>query len=103
MVEQERFADVFNFGNRALEVEGFGKDDFEDLESSWVSREVKTGIRGLGYYLLHIDAMASTAEDETRSHGFCEAACLIFCQLIPNHVLQALLGSRSPLGLPLGS
>ena len=31
LVEQEGFADVFDFGNRTFEVEGFGENDFEDL------------------------------------------------------------------------
>ena len=32
LVEKEGFADVFDFGDCAFEVEGFGEDDFEDLE-----------------------------------------------------------------------
>jgi hypothetical protein len=32
LVEEERLADVFNFGDGALEVEGLGEDDFEDLK-----------------------------------------------------------------------
>jgi len=31
LVEQERFADVFDFGDGAFEVECFGEDDLEDL------------------------------------------------------------------------
>ncbi len=31
LVEEERFADVFDFGDGAFEVEGFGEDDLEDL------------------------------------------------------------------------
>lgn len=31
LVQQEWFSDVFDFGNGAFEVEGFGEDDFEDL------------------------------------------------------------------------
>ena len=33
LVEEERLADVFNLGDGALEVEGLGEDDFEDLKS----------------------------------------------------------------------
>jgi hypothetical protein len=31
LVEEERFADIFDLGNGAFEVKGFGEDDFEDL------------------------------------------------------------------------
>ena len=31
LVEEEGFANVFDFGDCAFEVEGFGEDDFEDL------------------------------------------------------------------------
>ena len=40
LVEQEGFADVFDLGDRAFEVEGLGEDDFEDLRySCGISRE----------------------------------------------------------------
>ena len=32
LVEQEGFADVFDFGDGAFEVEGFGENDFKDLD-----------------------------------------------------------------------
>ena len=31
LVDEKRFSNVFDFGNRAFEVECFGEDDFEDL------------------------------------------------------------------------
>jgi len=31
LVEEERFANVLDFGDGAFEVEGFGEDDLEDL------------------------------------------------------------------------
>jgi hypothetical protein len=31
LVEEEGLADVFDLGDCAFEVEGFGEDDFEDL------------------------------------------------------------------------
>jgi hypothetical protein len=31
LVEEEGFADVFDLGDCAFQVEGFGKDDLEDL------------------------------------------------------------------------
>ena len=49
LVEQEGFADVFNFGNGAFEVEGFGENDFEDLEGRVELvrvREVTNGVKG---------------------------------------------------------
>jgi hypothetical protein len=40
LVEQKGFADVFDLGDRAFEVEGLGEDDFEDLRNSCgISRE----------------------------------------------------------------
>jgi hypothetical protein len=32
LVDEERFTNVFNFGDCTFEVEGFGQDDFEDLD-----------------------------------------------------------------------
>ncbi len=40
LVEQQRLANVFDFGNGALEVKGFGKHDFEDLESFFGGKSV---------------------------------------------------------------
>lgn len=37
LVQQKRFADVFDFRNGALEVEGFGKDDFENLRGERIT------------------------------------------------------------------
>jgi hypothetical protein len=31
LVQKEGFADILDFGNGALQIEGFGEDDFEDL------------------------------------------------------------------------
>jgi hypothetical protein len=31
LVQEEGFADIFDLGDCAFEVEGFGEDDFEDL------------------------------------------------------------------------
>jgi hypothetical protein len=40
LVEEEGLADVFDLGDCAFEVEGFGEDDFEDLVWGWgVSEE----------------------------------------------------------------
>lgn len=42
--------------------------------------EVSRGGEASGY-LLDVDAVAGAAEDETGSHGFCEASCLLHRQL----------------------
>ncbi len=75
MVEEERFADVFDFGDCAFEVEGFGEDDLEDLAGHMCQSKVGR-LGGAEIYLLDVDAMAGTAEDEAGTHGFCKAASL---------------------------
>ena len=42
LVEQQGLADIFDFGDRAFEVKGFGEDDFEDLGRS-EEKEISLG------------------------------------------------------------
>ena len=77
MVEQEGLADVFDFGNGAFEVEGFGEDDFEDLVGGvWISMMLGCYRGESDDYLLDIDTVTCAAEDETCSHCFGESASL---------------------------
>jgi hypothetical protein len=56
LIQDEWFADVFYLGNGAAEVEGFGEDDFEDLQfANFVSELRRNGKDGT--YFLHIYAV----------------------------------------------
>ena len=44
--------------------------------------------RGREGYLLNVDAVTGTAEDETCSHGFCEASCLDAISSTPQDMLE---------------
>jgi hypothetical protein len=46
LVEEERLADVFDFGDCAFEVEGFGEDYFEDLEGSLSIMLIRSWVDG---------------------------------------------------------
>lgn len=81
LVQQQWLANVFNLGDCAFEVEGFGEDDFEDLLWVGISMCVRRwwgGRWNYRGYFLDVDAVACTAEDEACSHSFCESAGLLF-------------------------
>lgn len=46
LVEEQGLADIFDFGDRAFEVKGFGEDDFEDLGRSG-EKEISLGRGGV--------------------------------------------------------
>lgn len=60
LIQEERFADVLDFWNRAFQIKRLGQDDFENL--------------------LHIDAVACAAEDQAGAHGFGKSSGLPCCQ-----------------------
>lgn len=74
LVEEERLADVFDFGNGAFQVECLGQDNLENLRlvSTAAACYVPCGLA----YLLHIDAMAGAGEDEGSPHGLGKPPCL---------------------------
>lgn len=74
LVEQQWLADVLDFWNGAFEVECFGENDLENLESMSAQSEMEG--QEDGFYLLHIDAVTGAAEDEAGSHSFGKAAGL---------------------------
>lgn len=81
LVDQERFAGVFDLRDGAFEVEGFGEDDFEDLGDVLAWQFLagwKKGKEGRGgvLYFLHVDAMTSAAKDQTCSHCLSETSSL---------------------------
>lgn len=64
LVQQQRFADILNLGNRTLQVEGLGQNNLEDLFK--VSR---VDASSAGYPdLLDIDAVAGAAEYQACFH-----------------------------------
>lgn len=117
MVEEERLSDVFDFRDGALQVEGFGKDDFEDLGEMWLElhahvngnkrrrdQKKRQAERNMSYFL-YVDAVTSTTEDETSSHRFGKASGLghfesAYCTW---SFWRGSLDSRSPPGLLLES
>jgi hypothetical protein len=64
LVEQKGLADVLYLWYRTLQVEGLGKHNLEDL---WMVSVIH-GMSHDNAYLLHVDAVASAAEDETSFH-----------------------------------
>lgn len=74
LVQKERFADVLDLRNGALKVKGFRQDDLEYLH-----REISITQRSLfcHAYLLNINAMTRTAEDQTSAHSLRKAPGLI--------------------------
>lgn len=60
LIQEERFADVLDFWDRAFQIKRLGQDDLENL--------------------LHIDAVACAAEDQAGAHGFGESSGLPGCQ-----------------------
>ena len=72
LVQEQRLADVLNLRYRALEIEGLGQDDLEDL--AWLSLWAVPA--PWAAHLLHVDAVARAAEDQARTHGFGKAPSL---------------------------
>lgn len=64
LVEEKRLSNVFDLGDRALEVERLGEDDLEDLQDVSLCMKIEVVFA----YLLHVDAVTCAAEDETGLH-----------------------------------
>lgn len=84
LVDQERFAGVFDLGDGAFEVESFGEDYFENLVGvleywygSWRVGEI--------LYFLYVDTVACATEDQTCSHRLCETSSLGCLELVGDH------------------
>lgn len=56
LIQEQRFADILDFGDGAFQVECFGQDNLKNL--------------------LHVDAVAGAAEDEAGAHSFGEPSSL---------------------------
>lgn len=74
LVQQQRLADVFDFGDGALEVECLGKDNLEDLDER--GQPLVQARLAVAEYLLDVDAVAGAREDERRPHGLGKPARL---------------------------
>jgi hypothetical protein len=75
LINEERFADVCDFGDGALEVESLGEYDLEDLRYMLELIHDKDKQNPMTD-LLHVDAVARAAEDQRGAHGLCETAGL---------------------------
>jgi hypothetical protein len=93
---------VFYFGDGAFEVKCLGEDDLEDLHDCKHGLSQRSEYRT---YLLHVDTMACTAEDETSLHGLCESLCLwdVSCRIRGFIFGGCVPDWRSLLALPAGS
>lgn len=77
LVEQQWLANILYLGYRTLQIEGFRKNNFEDLsEVSAVPLFNKSIMSRISSNLLYVDAVAGTAEDETGAHSLREATSL---------------------------
>lgn len=81
MIEEEWLADVFNLGDSAFEVEGFGKDDLKDLMADTFSEK-------------------SQAERECVKSTFC--TLMLWLVLLKIRLARIALAKRRAFSLALG-
>ena len=63
LVQKQRLANILDFGNGTLEVEGLGQHDLENLEQNVSQPGKAINFQGRRTNLLYIDAVAGAAED----------------------------------------